>query len=131
MGRTVLGKGASEREWLTIAEPTKAALVAWIAIRGDHSGALFTNFDRARKGSGRISGEAVRALLGRLGERTGQRVRPHGLRHAAITTALDRSGGDVRAVQKFSRHATVQTVLRYDDNRSDLGGKVAKLIASE
>ena len=31
-------------------------------------------------------------------------VRPHGLRHASISTALDITGGDVRKVMKFSRH---------------------------
>jgi integrase/recombinase XerC len=38
--------------------------------------------------------------------------------------------GDVRAVQRFSRHAKVDTVLVYDDARRDLGGDVAKLVAS-
>lgn len=31
-------------------------------------------------------------------------VRPHGLRHAAVTEAFDRTRGNVRAVQRFSRH---------------------------
>jgi integrase/recombinase XerC len=126
----VLGKGASEREWLTIAEPTKVALEAWLERRGQQPGALFTNLDRARKGNGRITGEAVRRLVQRLGDRIGQRVRPHGLRHAAVTVALDRTGGDVRAVQKFSRHASVQTVLRYDDNRADKGGEITRIVAA-
>jgi integrase/recombinase XerC len=127
----VLGKGASEREWLTIAEPTRAVLAAWIELRGQQPGALFTNLDRARKGNGRITGEAVRALLARLGDKTGQRVRPHGLRHAGITRALDVSGGDVRRVQKFSRHASPTTVLIYDDARTDFAGELTKLVASE
>jgi integrase/recombinase XerC len=125
----VQGKGASEREWLTIAEPTKGALTAWTELRGQHPGALFTNLDRAKKGNGRMTGEAIRALLARLGERTGQHVRPHGLRHAGITRALDVSGGDVRKVQKFSRHASPTTVLVYDDNRADVGGELTKLVA--
>jgi integrase/recombinase XerC len=125
----VLGKGASEREWLTIAEPTKAALTEWLSLCGDAPGPTFTNLDRAKKGSGRISGEAIRALLAKLGKRTGQTVRPHGLRHAGITRALDVSGGDVRKVQKFSRHASPTTVLIYDDNRSDVGGELTKLVA--
>jgi hypothetical protein len=31
-------------------------------------------------------------------------VRSHGLRHAAVTAALDVTGGSVRAVAKFSSH---------------------------
>jgi integrase/recombinase XerC len=127
----VLTKGASEREWLTIAEPTKAALASWIELRGQQPGALFTNLDRAKKGSGRITGEAVRALLARLGDKTGQRVRPHGLRHASITRALDISGGNIARVQKFSRHASPATVMVYDDNRADVGGELTKLVAGE
>jgi hypothetical protein len=32
-------------------------------------------------------------------------------------------------VQRFSRHKNLQTVLRYDDNRQDLAGDVAKRVA--
>ena len=51
------------------------------------------------------------------------------VRHSAITKALDLTRGDLRAVQKFSRHADVRTIRKYDDNRTDLGGQVAALVA--
>ena len=51
-------------------------------------------------------------------------ISPHSLRHAAITTALD-MGKDVRVVQKFTRHRTLDMVLKYDDARGDLAGTVA------
>jgi integrase/recombinase XerC len=110
-------------------EPTRRALADWLAIRGEEPGPLFTNVDRARKGDGRLTGAGIWAIVTALGEATGQTVRPHGLRHAAITKALDATSGDVRAVQRFSRHAKVDTVLVYDDARRDLGGEVAKLVA--
>jgi integrase/recombinase XerC len=128
---SVLGKGNTDRESLTLPEPTRRALADWLAIRGSEPGALFTNLDRARKGSGRLSGAGIWSLITTLGEATGQTVRPHGLRHAAITTALDATHGDLRSVQRFSRHAKVDTVVIYDDSRRDLGGDVAKLIAQE
>ena len=56
-------------------------------------------------------------------------MRPHGLRHAAITTLLDKSGGNIRAVQQFSRHRDVRVIERYDDNRQDIGGQMARLLA--
>ena len=59
----------------------------------------------------------------------GLKVWPHGLRHAAITEALDLTGGDVRKVQRFSRHRDLQTLTIYDDARIDMGGEVAKLVA--
>jgi integrase/recombinase XerC len=49
----VLGKGQTERVPLTLPDPTRAALVAWLAVRDTTPGPLFVNFDRARKGPGR------------------------------------------------------------------------------
>ena len=60
----------------------------------------------------------------------GPAARPHGLRHAAITEALDATGGDVRAVQRFSRHRSLATLQLYDDSRQDLGGQVAHKVAA-
>lgn len=124
----VLGKGRAEREGRTLPEPTAKALRAWLKVRGTEPGPLFTNFDRAGKG-GRLTAEAVYYLVKRLGARANAKVTPHGLRHAAITEALDR-GGDVRAVQRYSRHKDLSVVLVYDDSRRDFAGEVARVVAS-
>ncbi len=50
----------------------------------------------------------------------GFKTTPHGLRHAAITEALDATGGNVRAVQKFSRHRDLLVLNRYDNSRQDM-----------
>jgi integrase/recombinase XerC len=78
----------------------------------------------------RLTGAGVYDLVRRLGGEVGLEVRPHGLRHAGITTALDRTGGDLRAVQRFSPNRDVPTVGLYDDAREDVGGRVARLVAS-
>jgi len=129
----VLGKGQTERVPLTLPDPTRAALAAWLAVRGATPGALFVNYDRARKGLGqRLTGRSLHRIVRALGEEAGlKEVRPHGLRHAAITAALDRTGGDIRAVQRFSRHRDVRVLTVYDDNREDLAGQVARLVAQE
>ena len=124
----VIGKGRTERESLTLPEPTQAALKSWISARGTEPGPLFTNFDRAGKGK-RLTGRSVERIVKRLGKEAGVAARPHGLRHAAITEALDLTRGDVRAVQRFSRHRDLRTLTIYDDNRRDMGGEVAKLVA--
>jgi integrase/recombinase XerC len=123
----VLGKGRTAKETLTVAAPTMAAVSEWISVRGEAPGPLFTNLDRghARR---RLSTTGVYDLVRELGDAAGIRARPHGLRHAAITEALDR-GTDVRAVQRFSRHRDLRVLLVYDDNRADLGGEVARAIA--
>jgi integrase/recombinase XerC len=126
----ILGKARAQQEPVTLPVPTKAALAAWLDARGPEPGPLLVNFDRARKGR-RLTGTAVYHIVGRLGAKTGLVVRPHGLRHLAIATALDRTNGDVRAVAKFSRHKDLRTLRRYDDNRQDLAGKVTRLVATE
>ena len=126
----VLGKGRTQKELLTLPFETKAAIEAWLAIRGDGAGPLFHSLDRARKGDGRLTGAGLYDMVRKLGAKAGLRVWPHGLRHAAITAALDLTGGNVRAVQKFSRHRDVRVIERYDDNRLDLAGQVARQLAA-
>lgn len=126
----VLGKGRTQRTKLTLPEPTKAALSNWLLLRGTTPGAFFPSFDRAKKGD-RLTGRSIARLVREIGELAGLgTVRPHGLRHAAITEALALTRGDVRAVQRFSRHRDLRVLTVYDDNREDLGGEVARLVAA-
>jgi integrase/recombinase XerC len=61
----------------------------------------------------------------------GLQARPHGVRHAAITEFLRVSNGNVRAAQRFSRHANLATLQVYDDNRTNIGAEfVAQLAAA-
>jgi integrase/recombinase XerC len=126
---SVLGKGRTQKQRMTLPEPTRAALVGWVEARGTEAGPLFLNFDRAGKG-GRLTGTSLYRIVRELGEDAGVQVRPHGLRHAAITEALDLTGGDVRSVRKFSRHAKLDTLMVYDDNRTDLAGEIARRLAA-
>lgn len=122
---SILGKGKTARVNLTLPPETKMALEGWLKVRGQEPGALFMNFDRARKGS-RLTGAGLYALT-----QSYSLGRPHGIRHLAITEALDRTSGNVRSVQRFSRHKSLAVLNIYDDNRQDLGGEVAKLVAKE
>lgn len=125
----VLGKKRTQKERLTVPAPTREALAAWVAVRGTEPGPLFLNFDRAGKGE-RLTGRSVHRLVRELGLEAGVgTVRPHGLRHAAITEALELTGGDVRRVQKFSRHRDLRVLTVYDDSRTDMAGEVAALVA--
>lgn len=125
----VLGKGRTQKVRLSLPEPTKTVLRAWLELRGTEPGPLFVNFDHARKGR-RLTGTSVCRIVRRLGEAAGLKVRPHGLRHSSITAALDATRGDVRKVQRFSRHRDLRVLNRYDDNREDLAGEVARLVAA-
>ncbi len=123
-----LGKGRTQKEWRTLPDKTIAALQAWIAARAavvrPGQTALFVALDRHSRGK-RITGRGVYHIISNLGLDVGIKTRPHGLRHASITTALDRNNGDVRAAQQHARHAKPETTIKYDDNRKDLAGKIA------
>jgi integrase/recombinase XerC len=125
----VLGKGQESHELLTLPPETIAVLRAWLEQRGRVAGPLFINFDRAGKGQ-RLTPTSIYRIVRELGDQVQVRARPHGLRHAAITAVLDLSQGDVRAAARFSRHADIRTLTVYDDNRQDLGGKMARLVAA-
>jgi integrase/recombinase XerC len=125
----VLGKGRREKVRLALPGPTREALAAWLAFRGDGPGPLFVRLDRG--GTGRLTGGSVYALVRQLGDRAGLTARPHGLRHAAITRVLELTGGNVREAQQFSRHQNVATVLKYDDARRDRAGDLARRLADD
>ncbi len=125
----ILGKGHLEKQRLTLPHQTADILRAWIQIRGSEPGPLFINFDRAGKGH-RLTAGSIYCIVRDLGQVVGIRVRPHGLRHAAITTALDLTNGNIRAVQRFARLKDVRVVEVYDDGRKNLAGEVAEKIAA-
>jgi integrase/recombinase XerC len=125
---SILGKKRTERETLTLPPQTRQALEAWIEVRGREPGPLWRNLDHVRGGKP-LSARSIYRIVRRHGEAVGIRARPHGLRHAAITHALDITGGDVRKVQRFSRHRDLATLVIYDDNRTDMGGEVARRVA--
>lgn len=125
----ILGKGRHQTQFLTMPDETKLALKDWIQERGLSDGPLFTNLSQARKEDNRISTTSLYRMVQKRGEEAGVETRPHGLRHAAITQALDLTHGDVRAVMRYSRHQDMKTVSIYDDNRKDLAGEVARLVA--
>jgi integrase/recombinase XerC len=138
----VRGKGYRDRERLTLPPKSRAALSAWLTARGTEPGPLFIALDpgagragrggRARPLDGRLTGEGVARILASLARPAGvaARVRPHGIRHTAITAVLD-GGADLRSAQRFSRHADPRTLMRYDDNRTDIAGELATKLSDQ
>jgi integrase/recombinase XerC len=132
----ILGKGkGSQKEPVTISGKANKAIAEYLETRGQAGPEqpLFINCDRADKGSGRLSGEAIYYLVKRYSEKAGfeKPLAPHKIRHSSITAALDATGGNIRQVQKLSRHAKVETLLLYDDNREDMQGELSQLLAAQ
>jgi len=125
----VLGKGRDERQPITIPRQVERALASWLTCRGNgvEYEPIFVALDRVHHGH-RLTSRSMHRVVVRLGKLAGIRTWPHGLRHSAITAALD-AGADVRQVRRFSRHASLDTLLLYDDNREDQAGVVAQKIA--
>lgn len=128
----VLGKRRLEKTLLTLAEPTRNALYAWLKSRGDSPGPLFTNFDRAKKGDGRLSAHSLYRIVRGLGEQVGIKTAPHGLRHTAITEAIkaaQANGIGLEEVLDFSRHRDVKVMMIYRDRERNVQGKLSALVA--
>jgi integrase/recombinase XerC len=124
----VAGKGrGGERIPITLPPRTRAAIKAWLRVRprlNPNGGALFVDTNGAR-----MTPRQVYDLVRAAGDEIGEKLKTHGLRHAAITEALERTKGNVRTVRHFSRHTDIDTLLKYDDNRVNQGGKIAALVA--
>jgi integrase len=124
----------STHAWQARARPSRNSsclkVLRRAAVPAKPSREVGRNGNRARPGKGRLTAIALYGVVRELDRRLGFKVWPHGLRHAAITEALDLTGGNVWAVQRFSRHRDVRVLERYDDNRRDLGGEVAKQVAA-
>ena len=41
---------------------------------------------------------------------------------------VDETNGNVRAAREFSGHASVEVLMKYDDNRKDMRGEVASKV---
>lgn len=116
----VLAKGHRQRVRVELTPTVADALSRWLVLRDSTDQRLFC-----------LSNRGVGKLLDRLAHRAGlARTHPHGLRHTAITAALD-AGHDVREVQRFSRHRRLETLMIYDDQRARLAAAVAASVARQ
>ena len=125
-------KGHDGAKNLTLPPETLNALGAWVSRRGPRTGPLFTSLARWLVDQPtRLSGDGIGYVLKTRGIEAGVgAIRPHGLRHTAITTGLDASGGDLRRVQQFAAHTDPKVTTLYDDSRKDHAGEVARMVAA-
>ncbi len=125
---SILGKGKIQKSQIDLSPATTIAIGQWLSVRenyrsrsvscGESSDPLFISLDRRSKGH-RLDGSTIYRLVRKFSEAAGidRIVSPHRIRHSAITAYLDASDGNIRAAQSLSRHANLNTLNRYDDNR--------------
>lgn len=131
----ILGKGkGTQKEPETLSERAIEALNRYLVAAG-HAGIpdapLLRNVDPRPEYNGlRLTGDGIYHIVRDLGARVGvPTLTPHKLRHTAITIALDLTDGNVRAVRDLSRHARLETLQRYDDNRRNFQGSVSEKLS--
>lgn len=121
------GKGKKARQVPLCVEVT-AALREWVALRGKYTCGhdyLFINERRQRFGENSIAGliEEMKAIAGFKND---PRIKPHSIRHAAATRLL-RNGADIRSIQAWLGHSTLQTTAMYLHTDEEQVRKIAPL----
>jgi integrase/recombinase XerC len=131
---SVLGKGRKQREIVTLAPATTKAVRAWVNVRGREPGPLFLRVDTGAKAMSledrRLTGGGMWKLMSEWGDELGFALRPHGLRHSCVTTALEETGGNITAAMRLARHKNPKVTMRYDDNRLDVAGGTAAAVGN-
>jgi len=104
----VMGKGGKERVVPT-GDVALQALEAWLTVRGQRRGPLFTN-----PRGGRLSTRGVHRIVRIRARAAGieRRVTPHTFRHSFATHMLG-EGADLRLIQELLGHSRLSTTQRY------------------
>ncbi|HEV7507653.1 MAG TPA: tyrosine-type recombinase/integrase [Thermoanaerobaculia bacterium] len=132
--RLAMVRKGGARVSLELPEPTAAAIAVWVERRGTQAGALFVELMRRRGERQRLAAGGVYFIVRRLGEELGLSVRPHGLRHASITSVLTLAaerGVPLSEVLAATGHArgSVGVVVGYFDLGMSRQGDLARLVA--
>jgi integrase/recombinase XerC len=129
----ILGKGrGSQKSSISLSIGTANAIQEWLSVRETKGKdqPLFPSLDPAHRGH-RLTGTAIYQIVEKLAIAAGitKKMSPHRIRHSAITAALDATNGNVRKVQKLSRHKKLDTLMLYDDNRTNMQGEISSLLS--
>jgi integrase/recombinase XerC len=130
----ILGKGrGTQKVSISLSTPTIAAIQTWLDTRKEppHHYPLFISLAPGSYGQ-RLHDNYIYKLVNRIAQQAGipKQMSPHRIRHSAITAALDATNGNVRKVQKLSRHKKIDTLMKYDDNRLDVQGEITDLLSN-
>ncbi len=104
----VMGKGGKERV-VPAGDAALQAVDAWLAVRAEERGPLFTN-----SRGGRLTTRSVHRIVKSRARAAGidRRVTPHTLRHSFATHMLG-EGADLRLIQELLGHSRLSTTQRY------------------
>ncbi len=128
----ITGKGKiGQPETITLGKTAIGALDTWLLARGEVTpdSPLFGAVHPGYWGH-RLNTHSIYKLVQKYAQLAGidKVMSPHRIRHSSITEALNLTNGDVRKVQKLSRHSNLNTLMLYDDNRQNLQGEVTSML---
>lgn len=120
-------KGARTRQPLIVSERTAAAIVAWLAVRGDAPGALFHRLDRADHRD-HLTGESIRHILKTRAKRAGVKApcRPHGMRHSSASELSRR--GSLDELMALGGWKSLSAASAYLDKRDENRRRALSLV---
>lgn len=129
----IFGKGKGNNdEWVQLSMQTVGAITDWLdaRLRLIANDALFISMDHHTWGH-RLSGDGIRKIVVRYFKAAGidKVMSPHRVRHSGVTTVLEMSGGNITKGKTYSRHAKVETVMVYDDNRNQNQAEITNQLA--
>jgi integrase/recombinase XerC len=129
----ILGKGrGTQTEIVGLSVSCTKALQDWVDAykHTNKKQPLFVALDFKHKGH-RITGDGIYKLVRRYCKKAGitKQMSPHRVRHSSITAALDATDGNVRKVQKLSRHRQIDTLMIYDDNRTAYQVELSEMLS--
>lgn len=126
-GIWIMGKGNSQKIRLTLPPNAQKALLAWIEYRRQllpfapnetACKSLFLNPNGTP-----LKPSNLYHQIRQLGSWIGATIKPHGIRHAAISQAFEQAKRNPKIglaeIQRFSRHAKAETLLLYRDAQRD------------
>ncbi len=127
---TAKGK-IGQPEIISLGKSAIAAIDNWLVKRKDYilTDPLFCAVHKGYWGN-RLHTHSIYKLVQKYAKAAGidKVMSPHRIRHSSITEALNLTNGDVRKVQKLSRHSNLNTLMIYDDNRQNLQSEVTGLL---
>jgi integrase/recombinase XerC len=126
----ITGKGkGSEKTAITISPRVRSDIEAWLGLGLTETHLLIglVNTRQSCQLSTNTIAQIVKSYCRTIG--VTKAMSPHRIRHSAITTALDLTNGNLREVQKLSRHKNLDTLQIYDDCRIDFQGKITNLLS--
>jgi integrase/recombinase XerC len=128
----ITGKGKiGQPEIISLGKSAIAAIDTWLSKRGNYTNLdpLFSAIHKSYWGN-RLNSHSVYKLVLKYAKIAGidKVMSPHRIRHSSITEALNLTNGDVRKVQKLSRHSNLNTLMIYDDNRQNYQGEVTDIL---